>query len=75
MRYTPWLAYATLFTSSVSAFLPYNGSPSPQEDSATVPAFSNSAREFTQGQITTVDIKKRRTNVSLSLAVHYVVKG
>jgi len=64
MHYTAWLASATLFTTSVSAFYPLTGNPSPVEDSADIVSLSNDGQEDKDGQIpTTIDIKKRRTNV------------
>jgi hypothetical protein len=68
MHYIAWLASVTLFTTSVSAFYPFNGSPSPVEDSADIVSLSNDGQEDRDDQIPTIDIKKRRTNVRPILA-------
>jgi hypothetical protein len=63
MHYTAWLASATLFTTSVSAFYPFNGNPSSVEDSADIVSLSDDSEEDKDGRMPTIDIKKRRTNV------------
>jgi cathepsin D len=76
MHYTSWLASATLFTTSVSAFYPCNGNSSPKEDnSANIGSLSDNGQEGKDGQLPTIDIKKRRTNVSLILVAHPVLKS
>jgi len=73
MHYRSWLASATLFTISVSAFYPVNGNSSPEEEDASVPSLTDNTRGFADGQTPTIDIRKRRTNVSLDLLAWLVL--
>jgi hypothetical protein len=67
MHYTSWLASATLFTTSVLAFYPFNGNSSPKNANADILSLLNDARAIPDGRIPTIDIKRRRTNVGFPL--------
>jgi hypothetical protein len=69
MHYTSWLVSVTLCTTSVSAFYPCIGNADIKEDNVNIPT-SARAPEILDGQITTVDIKKRRNTVSQALACY-----
>lgn len=62
MHYKSWLASVIVFTTSVSAFYPWKDISSPEGYSANVIYPSNDARDISDGQTHTFEIRKRQTN-------------
>jgi hypothetical protein len=69
MHYTSWLASTTLFTTSVSAFYPFNGNSNPENVNADILSSSDDTRAIADGRSPTIDIKRRRTNVGFPFVV------
>lgn len=75
MHHTSWFAYATLCITTVSAFYPYKEASNSEEDSANILPQPNNVQEHVKGQTTTIDIKKRRTKVSLAPVARCVFRA